>query len=212
MCGIEVTGGQVEAQGSIAPDRGAAQPAAPRQARLQVAEAAAVIIPGKAAAQALERQALAVERAGAGVAQLEAAGDGIRLALVRPDIGLQRQAGGRRAVDPGGRIDIGKFQPGFGKRLAGEGRQQRPAVAAHAFLGGDFQFDTVERTVGAHRQPHRLVVELAGDAGVHPQGQRRAAAEFGRTGDHGQAEPGAEVAQAVRRCRRWRRRRAGRRR
>ena len=165
----------------------------PRQARLQIAEAGAIIIPGKAAAQVLERQALAVERAGAGVAQLEAAGNGIRLALVRPDIGLQRQTGGGRAVDPGGRIDIGEFQPGFGKRLAGEGRQQRPAIAAHPFLGGDFHFDALERTVGADRQPHRLVVELAGDAGVHLQGQRRAAAEFGRTGDHGQAEPSAEV-------------------
>lgn len=127
-------------------------------------------MPIEAATQAFEWQASAVERAGAGVVQLKAAGDGIRLAFVRPDRRLQRQAGARGTVDPDSRINLDEFQARFGERLAGKGRQQHPAAPADAFCRGNRKFDAFERTGGLERQPHRLVVDLAGDAGLRPQG------------------------------------------
>ncbi len=197
LFGIKFAGLQIEAEAAVPPVAGTAQPPLPGEACQKAAEEDPVVSPGKPASQAIERQTLAVERPSHAVAQLEAAGDAIDLLRVGPDIGDQRQSGKRRPGDPGGRVEVGKLQPGLGKRPTGKRREQYPAAAAHARLGIDPEHDAIERPVGGNGQADGLLVEMAGNPRLDLHRQRRRTAEPGRPGQVGGTKARGKISQAM---------------
>ena len=79
-------GFKIEGEVVVAPVAAALQPPLPRQGRLESGDADTVVGPVEAAAQAFQRQALAVEGTGHCVADAEIAGQRDFLAVVRPDL------------------------------------------------------------------------------------------------------------------------------
>ena len=143
--GVERLCRELQAQALIMPATRAFQVPPSRQAGHDVADMGTLVGPGKSAMQLLQRQALPVERTRQRVAQLELARDCPALPFIRLKIGLQLQAGGRRAGKPGRRIDVGQCQPRLGEGMAGKWREHCLPAAANALLRGDIELDPFER-------------------------------------------------------------------
>jgi hypothetical protein len=195
--GIERAGVEIERKTAGVPVAAAPQPALPRQDGLEPGNPDAVVRPVEAAAHFFQRQALAVEGAGTAVGDAEIARQRHLLAVVRPDLGAQRQAGLRRAGHPRSGVDIGQRQMRFGESVAGERRQRGLPVATQAFGRRHLEDDAFERSGGFGDQAHRLPVDLTGEGRASLHRQRCLAAKRHLTGNGDLAELAAHATQAM---------------
>jgi len=138
--GIQPAGGQCQLEGAGLPATGAGQAARTGHEGVHFAELRRFALPVELAAEAGQRQALPVERAGLRVGQGEATADAV---AVRFEVGAQAEPGDRRTGLPGGRIDVAQGDMGAGEGRRGEGREHDTGLALDAGTGQQPQVDAL---------------------------------------------------------------------